>query len=271
MRNLVGALAAALALFILLPGPATAGDEYLAKRYGIDIQVGGGYYGMQDINNFIPDVAFIDSRYKGKDSDDINFGLQFGLGFNYRHMENFGWNFGLNYLSAGIPGIMEQKFRRNAFLTGVDESWTEQTISGREVYILPTWYWPWRKNEVILGIGPAFYTASMDRAISIVRSSGSGANPAGSFDDASGTSLGLLINGGVEIPIENNLYLMVLGGVRLAKVGTLTYTDNSDVEQKVLKNTASNATLAADFSGFFVKVALRTYFQPQTEWRSPGK
>jgi len=270
MRNLAGALAAALALFILLSGPATAGDAYLAKKYGIDVQLGGGYYAMEDINNFIPDAAFIDPRFKGADKDDINFGSQFGVGFSYRHMKNFGWTFGLNYLAAGIPAAMEQKYRRNCFITA-DESWTEQTINGREIYILPTWYWPWKRNELMLGIGPAFYRASLDRVISIVRSSGSGANPAGSFDDAHGTSLGLLINGGVEIPVEKNLYLMVLGGIRMAKVGTLTYTDNTDIEQKVMKNTASNATLAADFSGFFVKVALRSYFIAGSDWRSPGR
>lgn len=271
MRNSVGALATILAILILAPGVTLAGQDDHPKKYGIELQLGSGYIVMGDVNDFIPDPGFLDARYQGSDEDDIFLGTQFGIGMTYRHMDNFGWAFGYNRFVSGVPVVWESKYRRNAYYVPGSESWIEQTVAGSELYIQPTWYWPWKNREIMFGVGPALYTANLDRSISIIRSAGSGANPAGSFADANGKALGLLVTGGVEFPMMEKFYLTVQGGFRLANIGKLTYEDEQDVEQTIYKNSASNATFGADFSGAFIKLSIRTYFKPSSEWRDPNK
>ncbi len=266
MRNTVGALAVVLAAVLILPGFTLADEGMNLKKYGIEFQLGGSYMTMDDVNDFIPEPGFI--TYYGGDKKQIHFGTQFGIGFVYRHMKDFGWMFGYNRFMAGVPSVWGDKYRRNAYFQPGLESWTEQTITGSELYIQATWFWPWKEREIMFAAGPAVYSASLDRTISIIRSVGSGANPAGSFSDASGIAVGLLVTGGVEFPMKGNYYLTVQGGFRLANVGTLTYDDNQDVEQTVYKNTASNATFGVDFSGAFVKFTVRTFFKPSSKWRS---
>lgn len=279
MRKPVGVLTTILALLLLLPGitqavaPGHAEDliKIHPKKYGIELTVGSGYSVMENVNNFIPDAGFINPLYMGSDEDDINISTQLGIGFSYRSKNDFGWTFGFNRLTAGIPAVLEQKFRRNAFFPESQgaESWAEQTVAGTEIYFTPSWYWDWNNKDVSFNIGPAIYRAKLDRSIAIVQSSGSGANPAGSFNDATGTSLGLLISAGLDIPMKESYFLTIKGGARLANVGKLTFDDNQDVEQTVWLNNSSNATLAVDFSGVFLSVGVRAYFQPSSDWRSP--
>jgi len=272
MRNKVGALVTVIAILILTPGLILADQGDHPKKYGIELQLGGGVYSMGDINDYIPEPGFIDPRYVGSDEDDIFFGTQFGLGITYRQMDKFGWSFGYNKLTAGIPVVFEQKYRRNAYYQGTSESWVEQTISGSELYFMPTWFWPWKKNrEIIFSVGPAVYSATLDRSVSIIRSEGSAANPAGSFADAKGMSLGLSIIGGVEFPLNKDFWLTVQVGGRFANVGKLIYEDDQDVEHTIYKNSASNSTLGVDFTGVFLKCSIRTYFKPSSEWRSPKR
>jgi len=273
MRQSAGTLATVLVFLILLPGLVSAEKVMHPKKYGVEIMFGGGYYAMEDVNNYVPEQNFL--LYPGGDNDKINIGTQFGLGINYRQMDNFGWSLGYTRLAAGVPVALEEKQRLNAFYrdpstnASLDESWSEQTISGSEWYFLPTWYWDWKNREIMFSVGPAIYHASLDRSIAIYRSVGSGANPAGSFENATGSALGMIISVGVEIPYKKSLFLTVKAGGRLANIGELTYEDDQGVEKTVMKNTGSNATLATDFSGGFVKVGFRAYFKPTSEWRSP--
>jgi len=292
MRNLVGVLAIILTFLLLVPGYAPAEEKIYPKMYGMEVQFGGGFHMMTDVNDFLPDEAFI--NYPGTDEDKINIGIHFGIGFSFRNNpgvvdeplplfipfwapflgqpNSFGWVFGYNRFNAGIPGAIEGKYRANAFIPGAGaESWVEQTISGSEFYIMPTWYWGWKDKEIFMSVGPAVYHASLDRSISITRSVGSGANPAGSFDGAIGTALGAMYVIGIEIPVSEDYYLSIKGGGRLANVTKLTYEDNQDVEHTVWKNAASNATLGVDFSGAFINFAVRTYFGPSSKWRSPER
>ncbi len=271
MRNSVGALATVLAILILAPGFTLAGQDVQSKKYGIELQLGGGYIVMGDVNDFIPDAGFLDTRFQGSDEDNIFLGTQFGIGMTYRNMKNFGWAFGYNRFVSGLPVIWESKYRRNAYYIPGSESWVEQSITGSELYIQSTWYWPWKHREIMFGVGPALYSATLDRSISIIRSAGSGANPAGSFADANGKSLGLLVTGGVEFPMMNNFYLTVQGGFRLANIAKLSYEDEQNVEHTIYKNSTSNATFGADFSGVFIKASIRTYFKPSGNWRDPNK
>ncbi len=269
MRKLVGVLAIIFLVTLLTPNLVLAWQFQHPKKYGVVFTLGGSYLNMGDVNDYIPDQGFID--WAGSDEDDIQIGTQFGFGIAYRQEENFGWLFGYNMLASGVPVVFEQQYRRNAFFptAGGAESWVEQKISGSEFYIMPTWYWGWGTKEIFFSIGPALYNAKMDRTISITRNAGAGANNAGSFSDASGSAVGGQIALGLELPISDHNYLDILVGGRLGNIGELTYEDNQGIENKVWLNSASNATFGVDFSGFFLNLALRMHFQPETDWRTP--
>jgi len=270
MRNLVGVLAVVLTILLLAPGLTQADPTYNAeKKFAIDLRLGAGVYTMVDLNDYLPETEFL--SYPGKDDDQINFGTQVGFGFGYRIQENFGWMFGFNFMTSGVPAIMEGKYRKNAFYPQAmgAESWVEQTVSGSELYILPTWYFGWGENkELSLSAGPAIYRASLDRTISIVRTAGSNANPSGSFTEAKGTALGWMLVGGLEIPMKKSTDLLIQVGGRIAKVDEIAYKDQNDVENTVWMNTSSNATMAVDFSGAFLTVGIRTYFASSEDWRN---
>lgn len=267
MRTLVGVLALALVTLLTASGIATADtNDWMAKKYGIELSLGGSFIAMQDVNDYIPDPAYLGTP------DKINLGTQFGFGFTYRSMRNFGWQFGYSRFAAGIPAIMEQKYRDETYFPGVSNlSWVEQTISGWELYSLATWYWPWKNKELSIAVGPSIFGANIDRSISNYRTAGSGANPAGSFSNAGGSSLGFVLAGGVEIPIKHDTFLNLSVGGRLGNVGKITYEDASGVEQTVYKNTGSNAEFGVDFSGAYLKATIRTYFKPSSDWRNPKK
>jgi hypothetical protein len=163
MRNTVGMLAILLVVVLTIPAISTA-EVDLNRKYGVELQLGGGFYAMEDVNDFIP------ADFLGYKPDKINIGTQFGVGLIYRHMENFGWQIGYNALTAGVPIAFEHKYEVRAYLPGASmESWAEQTVSGYEIYFLATWYKPTDAGELMFGIGPAIYNASLDRSIDIVR------------------------------------------------------------------------------------------------------
>lgn len=269
MRNLVGVLAIVLIILLIAPGTTQAGKNVDLKRYAIELQLGGSFYAMQDVNDYIPDPGFANPLTQGTDEKSINIGTQLGVGFSLRAEEHFGYEFGYNLMATGIPPVLTQEYRMNAYFPeGLGaESWVEQRVSGWELYITPTWYWDWGTKEIGFSIGPAIYRANLDRSISIVRSA-SGSNPAGSFDDASGTALGFYGSLGLELPISEKYYLNIKLGGRYGNVPELTYEDNQGVEQKVWMNSASNSTLAVDFSGVFLKFSVKSYFFPSAAWRT---
>jgi len=267
MRKLVGALAVVVSLLTVLPSASKAAG-FTPHMYGVELQLGGGYHSLADLNAYTPDASFAGVTPELQ----VNVGAQFGVGILYRQMYGFGWQFGYSrFISA-----MDSKYR--VAVNRGQVSWAEQTVSGSELYALATWYWPsfwqqkwwWPFKEVSFGVGPAFYGATLDRSIDIAQVGGSHLT-SGSFSDATGRSLGFLGTLGVEIPLKEYVGLSIQVGGRLAQVGKLTYKDASDRDVTVLLNTASNTALPVDWSGAFVKVSLRGYFEPASDWRNPGR
>lgn len=261
MRKLVGALAAVAMLVSVFPAASSAAG-YPPLKYGVELQLGGGYHSLADVNAFVPATSF-----SGLIPElEINMGMQFGLGLLYRQQHNFGWQFGY----SRFVSLMDTKYRITD-APRFPESWAEQTVAGSELSALATWFWPcklWDRLEMSLGVGPALYNATMDRSIDIAQDGGSHLT-SGSFSDASGKSFGFLGALGWELPFGDNLGLSLQLGGRYAKIGKLTYKDSSDQDVTVYLNSASNATMPVDFSGFFLKVGLRGYFAPAADWRSP--
>lgn len=271
MRSLVGVLAIGLTFLLLIPGNGlTQGKDY-EKRYGIELQLGGGYYAMEDVNAYNPHNSFTNNL---RDDKNIHFGSQFGMGISFRGTEEFGWLFGYNLLKAGFPIAYTEKYRQSAFVgSAINESWAEQTVSGGEFYMLPTWYWGLGEMEMFFSAGPAIYWANLDRSISLVTSSSNGVDaPAiasGSFDDASGKALGLIVSTGIEFGISELYFLNIRAGGRFANASEVAWEDAAGDDNVVVKNTGVNSTLGVDFSGGFINIGIRTYFKPSSEWRSP--
>ena len=67
MRNLVGVLAIVLTLLLITAGSTQAGENLNTKKYGIEFKLGGGFYAMQDVNDFIPHPDFINPAIMGAD------------------------------------------------------------------------------------------------------------------------------------------------------------------------------------------------------------
>ena len=135
MRNLVGVLAATLAILIALPSPSTC--EEINKKFGVELQLGGGYSILGDVNNYTPSQL---STYNP--DKEINVGAQYGLGIMYRPIENFGWQFGYN------------RFADPVLAYGFDvasgpETWQDYIVSATQVPPVtlpnPDTYWYWEK------------------------------------------------------------------------------------------------------------------------------
>ncbi len=255
MNKSVVALALVAIVFAIIPVAALAQEH--PHKYGVELQFGGGYYMMDDINDFIPSTVFSDVE-----PDKLNLGTQLGVGILYRHLYNFGWYFGYNRF------LMLQKHRLSTYLpSSAGESWCEQSVSGSELYALATWFWPTDIGEISLGVGPGFYTASLDRSINIVQDQ----TPltAGTFADANGNGFGLLGTLGLEFGLKEMLGLGIVVGGRLASVDKLVYKDAQEAEHTVYIG-GSNETMSVDYTGAFVKLTLRAYFRPDASWRSPS-
>jgi hypothetical protein len=233
----------------------------LPHKYGVELQLGGGFHALTDVNDYVPANQL--AAYTP--AEELMIGAQFGFGLLYRQEAMFGWQFGYNRFMS----LVDSKFRiaDNALPT----SWAEQTLSGSELYAMATWFWPWDNLELSLGVGPAIYTASLDRSVDVF-TSGSHITSA-SFSDANGKSFGLVGALGLELPLKETLGLNVQLGGRWGKVERLNYKDpnNPDQEQPVYLSSASGSYLPVDYSGAFVKVGLRAYFQPASGWRTPGR
>jgi len=261
MRKLVGALAVVITLLWTLPSAAMAADMH--HKYGLELQLGGGFHILSDVNDYLPATNFAGIT----PAEELTIGLQFGVGVLYRQMPDFGWQFGYSRFAS----LVDQKFRITNE-PAVPESWAEQTLSGSEFFAMPTWYWPWNNKEISFGVGPAIYSATLDRSVDIAQEGGSHIT-SGCFSNAAGSSLGLLGTLGLEMPLKDMLGLSFQLGGRIAKVAKVSYEDpnNTSSDLPVYLNAASGSFLPVDFSGAFLKIALRGYFLPANDWRSPQR
>lgn len=256
MRYIAGLLAATLILSLALPGSLLA-DNPNPKKYGIEFQFGGGYNLMQDLNDYVPNTA--NASFAGyTPTNEVNLDAQFGMALVYRHMEDFGWQFGYNRFL----------FANNFRIENSQGSWAEQSVVGSELSILATWFKPLDAGELFLGVGPGFYFATMDRSVSIYQSGSSIPTSEGTFEDAKGQAMGLIGLVGFEMMLKSNLGLTFQLGGRSAVIGQMKYIDENGNEQIVYQG---GTKLPVDFTGGFGKITLRAYFAPSSDWRTPKR
>lgn len=289
MLRTVGKLVLISVFILTLPSVSSATDDH-PRKYGVELQLGGGYFMLGDVNDYIP-FDFVGLKDESGNPiepvDKVNIGSQFGIGIIYRVEDNFGWQIGFNKLSAGIPGIFEQKYKIEAQLYGaIDSSWAEQSVKGWELYALPTWYKSMGAGELMFGIGPTVTSASLDRSIDLCKDSSGTHLSGGSFVAAKGKALGLTLALGYEMPLSPNTGLSFQFGARVAKIGWIKYpiilvnlteeeanriseeTTVSQGSKTVYINEAIGKRFALDMTGGFAKVTYRMYFTPSSKWRS---
>lgn len=270
MLKTVRALAIVIAVFLALPLAGYAADDF-AKKYGIELTLGGSYYNLADVNDFLADQDF--AAYT---PDRIHMGTQLGVTLLYRSKPNFGWQIGYNKLFSGVPGS-EQMFKHEAVLVSKGAALTssaEQRVSGSETFALAMLYTHAGPLELSVGAGPAIYSANLERTVVLYQSAGlnAPANPSG-FSDATGWTTGLIGKVGLELDFTPYTGIALELGGRLAKVTKVKYTspNTPDQETIVMTNSYSNSSLPVDFSGGFARLSVRMYFSPASGWRDPRK
>jgi hypothetical protein len=256
MLNRIGTLIILMAIVVALPSTSQSAPH--PRKYGVELQLGGNFALLGEVNDFRH--TELASR-PNLTVDETNIGVQFGLGITYRQEDHFGWNFGHNR-------FMEINKYRAAAVAGGEESWSEQTVVGTESYALATWYMDKWGGELSFGVGPALYSASLDRVNDIVVSAGQ--HSIGGFIGASGKSFGMMGTIGFELPLKEHLGLLFEAGGRLAKVTELLWVDPDDpfgAQQVVYYNQTIGDKMDVDFTGGFFKIGLRMYFEPPQDWR----
>jgi len=222
----------------------TRKQKTLDHQYGIQIVGGGGTYVMDDVN------AYRASDYQTGNANDASTGISWGVALLYRSHEHFRWTIGYSAL-----GQDKADATWNDPTTG-DQGINEMTVSGNEWYLMPSYLITFSDAlNVSLGAGPAIYSGKLDRR----------STSATSVYDAHGRAVGIRAAVGAELVLSRTLGIHFLGGYRAAKVGTLVYKDQDEVEQTLYWGN-SNRTLSLDFSGVFVEAGVRLYFDPATGW-----
>ncbi|MFC2149964.1 hypothetical protein ACFLQV_00525 [Calditrichota bacterium] len=257
MLKRIGTLILLMAILVAIPSTSQSAPH--PRKYGVELQVGGKYALLSEVNDFL--ISELASQ-PNHSVDNVNIGIQYGLGIVYRQEDHFGWTIGHNRFRE------INKYRAAAVVFGGEESWSEQTVLGSETYALANWYMDKWGGELSFGIGPALYSGSLDRVNDILVAAGQ--HSISGFVGASGKSFGMLGTIGFEIALRNQVGLLFQAGGRLAKINELLWVDPDDPfqeEQIVYYNQTIGDKMDVDFTGGFFKVGLRMYFTPPQDWR----
>ncbi len=245
MLRRFGLLAGMLLGLIMVVGEAAAQDVSVFTRkkvmhkntYGFQIIGGGGTYTMGDIN----DYRHVDNW--PENDEDAVFGVGYGAAILYRAQEHVRFAIGFNVLGQDKTYI---EYAGEEF---------EQTVSGGELYFQAEYLVPFNEDfNVSLNFGPAVYSGSLDRSGTVGTS----------FADATGRAFGLRAGLGAQFLFSDRWGLHLMGGFRMAKIGEVSYEDRNGIEQIVYWN--NNRRVELDFTGAFVELGLRMYFEPATDW-----
>jgi hypothetical protein len=87
-----------------------------------------------------------------------------------------------------------------------------------------------------------------------------------SFSDATGRAFGFRAGLGLEWMFKPMYGLHGSVGYRYAKISEISYEDGSGAERIVYWVEAAQRRLQLDYSGPFVELGLRVYYEPATDW-----
>ncbi|MCB2213274.1 outer membrane beta-barrel protein [bacterium] len=268
-----GLLAGMIVGVLIFASLASAGSDIsifqtervdLPHKFGIQITGSGSMFAMDDVNNYF--LTPIDNIQRN-DYNEAELGIGGGLALLYRSHENFRWHIGYNYLG-------QDKFEGS--FTNLEDGTTatnEHVASGGEFYVAGHYMMPFGDAfHVFIGGGVSLINAKIDRITS-----------QNEFDpaiyDASGTGLGIRASLGAEFMLTEMFGITGAIGYRLANVPNLEYEDltgsldeegNFPIEAYVWDaNNNRTRKIAVDFSGAFLELGIRTYFDAATGWYAP--
>jgi hypothetical protein len=214
----------------------------LDNRYGIQLQGGMAMYAMSDVNDYRATGAPTENE------EDAEMGVAWGVSLLYRDSEHVRWEIGFSALGEDRTYTTWQ--------AGAVTSEVEQTVSGSEFFVIPTWMFsPDGAFLVSVGMGPTVISGSLDRSVT----------QGTSFFDATGRALGGRAQIALQWRFAEDWALNLLGGYRLAKVGRLINEDRDGNENTIYWG-FNDREMSVDFSGAWVELGLRLYFKPATKW-----
>ena len=238
----------AILVIFCLSLSAFAGE--INHQRAVELRGGAAMYFMMDdpvdwANQFTPNL-----------DKEMDFAPGFGLSVLYKSHDNFVWNIGFNHLFAA----------KTNFMIGSVEY--EETATASEIFLAPGFiFWPESKMNLSISAGPSIVFASLDR----IGPASSGS--LSEFYGASGRNLGFLAMANLEFALKQDVALKIGGGYRNAFVDQMEFVEvnnGAEAKRQVMWTTGGGVETARsyelDFSGAFIDVGLRYYFNPKKIW-----
>jgi len=254
------------ALIIVLCAYHSAQGGEIKHQRGIELRGGYGLYlDMSDPNNFAEDFTGTSGYLQSEFSESLG---SFSGGFSllYKTRPYFGWHIGLNILSTD-----------SATATAVQGSQVQTArvfMNAVEIFVTANYYWNLSPRiNIHLGAGPAFYLSTLDREVTTETQSVYGE----SFYGAHGRTFGFTGGLGCEFFLSSAVSLKVGGGFRLAPISRFKYfrelvgPEGKYDQGEIAYWQGTFDTFEADFSGAFVDIGLRIYFEPAAPWNEHGR
>jgi hypothetical protein len=233
------------------------------------IEVRGGYnmyLDMADPNTFAENFTGIQD-YSQTEFNKSEGAISGGLTLLYKSEPYFAWHIGFNFLSTDSATARAANAASQVEATRVFVKTVELFFSGN-------YYWNITPRfNLELGAGPSFYLSSMDREVSSASQDVYGE----SFYGAHGRAFGFKGDLGMEFFLSQAVSLKLAGGFRWAPVTRFKFfreivIENGTVNQgEIAYWPDSFDTFEADFSGAFVDLGLRVYFDPAAPWNKYGE
>ncbi len=239
----------------------------IAHQYGIEFRGGYGLY----MNNSDPDSyaenfeGLSASGYSQSEYNESTGAISGGISLLYKSKEYFAWHIGLNVLSTDSATAI-------AVNPGSDDQVGRVFFNTVELFFTANYYWNLSPRfNVQIGAGPAFYLASLDREAL----GGSDIRYGESFYGAHGRSFGFLGTLGAELYLSDAISFKFGGGFRYALIDRFKYfIETQGLDGSVLKTgnmvywAGTSDTFEVDFTGAFVEVGFRVYFEPEAAWKN---
>ncbi len=253
-------------LSFILATCALARDSQIEHQRGVELRGGYGLYlKMGDPNNFAQDFTGT-SGYSQKEYTESQGTFLGGISFLYKTQPYFSWHVGLNVLGTDSATALAQN-------AAGQQQQARIFMNTVELSLTANYYWNLTPRfNLEFGAGPAFYLSSLDREVSSEAQSVYGE----SFYGAHGRSFGFTGNLGAELFLNDALSLKLGGGFRWAPVTRFKYfrelvgPEGSYNQGQIAYWANSFDTFEADFSGAFVDLGLRIYFDPAAPWNQYG-
>ena len=236
-------------------------------RRGLEVRGGYGMYlDMADPNTFVKNFTG-PSNYSQTEYSESQGALGGGFSLLYKSKPYLAWHIGINFLGTDSATAEAEN-------AGNQVEATRVLVKTVELFCTANYYWNITPRfNLELGAGPTFYLASLDREISVNSQDSYGE----SFYGAHGRSFGFKGDLGLEFFLSSAVALKLGGGFRWAPVTRFKYyrevvtSDGTRNEGQIAYWNDTFDTFEADFSGAFLDLGLRVYFDPAAPWNEHGE